>query len=53
MNEVSECPVINCFAFDNLYLHQEDVNFEILVPKATVRKLSLSSIVVLYALSAC
>ena len=32
-------------AFDDFHFPQADVNFEIHVPKATVRKLSLGSIV--------
>ena len=45
MNEVSKCAEIICSSFDNLYFPLEDLNFEICVPKATVRKLLLSTIV--------
>ena len=42
-NEVSKCTEINCSYLDNLYFSLEDMNFEIWVVKATVRKLLLSS----------
>ena len=45
MNEVSKCAEINSSSFDNVYFPLEDVNIEIWVLKATVRKLQLSSIV--------
>ena len=45
MNEVSKCAEINCSSFDNLHFLLEDVNIEIWVLKATVRKLLLSSLV--------
>ena len=44
-NEVSECEKLNCTSFDNLYFLSEDENLEIADPKATVRKLLLSSII--------
>ena len=46
MNEVSKCAAINCPSFDNLHFPLNDVNIKILVLKATVRKLLLSTIVV-------
>ena len=45
MNEVSKCAKINCSSFDNLYFHLEDLHVEIWVLKATVQKLSMSSII--------
>ena len=43
-NEVSKCAEINCISFDNLYFLLKDVNLEMYVPKATIRKLLLSII---------
>ena len=52
MHKVSKCAEINCSSFDNLYCPLEDVNIEILILKATVRKL-LSSLffILLYVFS--
>ena len=47
MIEVSKCTEINCSSLDNLNFPLEDVNIEIWVRKATVRKLLLSSIVII------
>ena len=44
INEESKCAKICCSSFYNLYFPLEDVNIEIWVRKATVRKLLLSSI---------
>ena len=44
MNEVSKCAEINRSFFDNLYFPLEDINIEIWVLEATVRKLLLRSI---------
>ena len=41
---MSKCAEINCSSLDNLYFPQQDVNFEILVVTATVRKFLLSSL---------
>ena len=45
MNEVSKCAEINCSSFDNLHFPLDDVNIEIWVLEATVRKHLLSSLV--------
>ena len=44
INEVSICVEINCLFFDNLHFPLADMNIEIWILKATVRKLLLSSI---------
>ena len=44
MNDGSKCAVINCPSFGNLYFPLENVDIDIWVLKATVRKLLFGSI---------
>ena len=45
MNKVLKCEEINCPSFGNLHFPLDDVNIEIWVLEATVRKHLLSSLV--------
>ena len=45
MNEVSKYAEISCSPFDNLHVPLDDVNIEIWVLEATVRKHLLNSLV--------